>query len=192
MSKVFRAQFVEQLRLQFNLPQILYDKLFTKEWVVYCKKPFAGPLQVVRYQGRYTHKTAIANSRILNLDNDSVAFQAKDYRNEGRKYPVTLSDSEFIRRFALHILPKGFVRIRHYGILSSTCKKDKIEKLQEQLGTPELIANAEPLMHNICPQCKKGELITLLTFDERGPPAHLIEHMQETPKSGILQLLTLN
>ena len=78
------------------------------------------------------------------------------------------------------------MRIRHYGILSSTCKKDKFTKLQEQLGTPELITNAEPIMHNICPKCKKGELTTLITFDDRGPSADLVEQLQESLKSGIL------
>ena len=94
------------------------EPLFLKSWVVYAKRPFAHPSHVVEYLGRYTHKVAISNSRIVSYENRSVHFSYKDYRHGGCKKETALEDVEFIRRFALHILPSGFVRIRHYGILT--------------------------------------------------------------------------
>ena len=99
----------------------------------------------------------------------------KDYRKGGQKTRLTLSTKEFIRRFELHILPKGFTRIRHYGFLSSSWKKDKLPQLQLQLMGKELthieiLIPQEKSLHRCCPSCKKGTLITLLTFDSRGPP----------------------
>jgi len=169
MSKVFRARFVEGLRKQIEMESGLYKMLFEKNWVVYCKKPFFGPAQVVEYLGRYTHKIAISNHRIKNIENSSVTFTAKDYRHGGNIHPVTLADKEFIRRFSQHILPKGFTRIRHYGILSSLLKKIVVPVLQEELGKPVLQERGK-LVHRQCPVCKTGELVTLLTFTARGPP----------------------
>lgn len=108
LSRVFRARFVEALRSELEYDQIVYKALFEKPWVVYCKKPFWGPEQVIEYLGRYTHKIAISNHRIQNIDHQSVTFSAKNYRQAGKKHLITLSDTEFIRRFSLHILPKGF------------------------------------------------------------------------------------
>lgn len=169
MSKVFRARFTEGLRKAMDLDDELYKTLFSKNWVVYCKRPFFGPAQVVEYIGRYSHKIAISNHRIQNIENSSVTFKIKDYRHGGKTYPITLSDEEFIRRFAMHILPKGFTRIRHYGILSNSLKKVVIPMLQEQLGKlvlPERSIQA----HRQCPVCRNGELVTLFTFTARGPP----------------------
>jgi len=117
MSRVFRAHYVAGLRkgLKTEQSEGFYQSLFQKKWVVYCKRPFLGPPQVVEYLGRYTHKIVISNHRIKNLDDQRVTFLVKDYRHGGRKSLLRLPDSEFIRRFAMHILPKGFVRIRHYG-----------------------------------------------------------------------------
>jgi hypothetical protein len=173
MSKVFRARFVEGLRKQTGPDDGLYKKLFEKSWTVYCKRPFFGPPQVVEYLGRYTHKIAISNHRINSTENGSVTFMAKDYRHGGKKHPVTLTDHEFVRRFSQHILPKGFTRIRHYGILSSSIKKNTIPLLQEQLGEVEL-RGKPPLQHRVCPVCKTGELVTLITFTARGPPIGVV------------------
>jgi len=121
MGKVFRARFVARLRRESGPPSnTFYESLFKNEWVVYCKRPFPGPAQVVEYLGRYTHKIAIGNHRIKDLDGQGVTFSVKDYRHGGRRSLLRLTDAEFIRRFSMHILPKGFVRIRHYGILSSS------------------------------------------------------------------------
>ena len=169
MAKVFRARFVEKLRKELQLDDGLYKELFSRNWVVYCKRPFFGPSQVVEYLGRYTHKIAISNHRIQNTQNGNVTFSAKDYRHGGKTHPVTLTDQEFIRRFAMHILPKGFTRIRHFGILSSALKKDIIPELQQQLGKPQLPEKPK-LVHRQCPVCRKGQLVTLLTFTARGPP----------------------
>ncbi len=178
MSTVFRARFVASLRKELP-PQSrdFYESLFKHHWVVYCKRPFLGPVQVVEYLGRYTHKIAISNHRIKNLDNKGVTFSVKDYRHGGRKSLLGLSDPEFIRRFALHVLPKGFVRIRHYGILSSYHKKISLPALQAILGSVQL-KEKEPLQHRVCPDCKKGKLITIATFTARGPPEHWLEKLK--------------
>ena len=179
MSKVFRARFVASLREELE-PQSkgFYESLFKNDWVVYCKQPFLGPAQVVEYLGRYTHKIAISNHRIKNLDNEGVTFSVKDYRHGGRRSLLGLSDAEFIRRFALHILPKGFVRIRHYGILSSYHKKITLTQLQKSLGQVEL-QKRKPLQHRLCPVCKKGKLVTLTTFTARGPPRYWMEKIRK-------------
>src|SRR5660398_10597 len=106
--------------------------------MVYCKRPFLGPPQVVEYLGRYTHKIAISNHRIKDLHDNAVIFSVKDYRHGGKKSILQLPDAEFIRRFALHILPKAFVRIRHNGILSSYHKRTSLPELQEILGKVNL------------------------------------------------------
>ncbi|PKQ60198.1 IS91 family transposase, partial [Labilibaculum filiforme] len=172
MSKVFRARFTRQIRLHFNLTPEIYKQLFQKKWVVYCKRPFFGPKQVVEYLGRYTHKVAISNHRLIDIAEGKVTFMAKDYRQGGKKHPVSLSDGEFIRRFSLHILPKGFTRIRHYGILSSSLKQEILPILHEQLGSITICLEQKS-KHRICPTCKKGELITIRYFDNRGPPKNI-------------------
>lgn len=169
MGKVFRAKFAEGLRKQqIHGEHGLYQQLFAENWVVYCKQPFWGPAQVIEYLGRYTHKIAISNHRIKSIDKGQVTFTAKDYRKEGAKHPVTLTDHEFIRRLAMHILPKGFTRIRHYGILSSSLKKECVEQLQAELGKP--IQIPKPVKHRICFKCQTGKLVTVYRFDSRGPP----------------------
>ncbi|MBA3986691.1 MAG: IS91 family transposase [Flavobacteriales bacterium] len=175
MSPVFRAKYVALLRKsELNIPQETYNQVFKKKWVVFAKRPFASPKNVVEYLGRYTHKIAISNHRIQSIDvqNMLVTFGAKDYRHGGKKISIILSAQEFIRRFALHILPKGFTRIRHYGILSSSWKKEKLPQLQASLDTKTLVSVVpkEPLLQRQCPSCKKGKLYTILIFDARGPP----------------------
>ena len=157
-------------------PKKVYNEVFNKKWVVYAKQPFRSPKYVIEYLGRYTHKIAISNHRIadINRKDRKVTFTAKEYRHGGRKTNLTLSSHEFIRRFALHILPKGFTRIRHYGILSSSWKKEKLPKLQADLDTNniEVAKTKQPLLHRRCPVCKKGRLHTILLFNDRGPPAN--------------------
>jgi hypothetical protein len=118
LSKVFRAKYVQQLREKGIADKTLIEHLFAKPWVVYAKRPFGGPQQVIEYLGRYTHKVAISNHRIIQVDKTAVSFSYKDYRDGGNTKQMTLSNAEFVRRFAQHILPLRFVRIRHYGILS--------------------------------------------------------------------------
>ena len=177
MSKMYRAKFVAAIRLaKVPIPQDIYDQLFKKEWIIYAKKPFGKPEFVVEYLGRYTHKIAISNHRILAIDKQKrvVSFSAKDYRKNGAKSIVHLSTHDFIKRFQLHILPKGFTRIRHYGILSSSWKKAKLPQLQAHILNKEFVDLEKPRFTTklqLCPSCKNGELVTLRTFDSRGPPA---------------------
>ena len=180
MGKVFRARFVAGIRKELgkSQPVSFYESLFKNQWVVYCKRPFFGPSQVVEYLGRYTHKIAISNHRIKSLEDGNLRFMVKEYRHGGKKSILRLSDAEFIRRFSLHILPKGFTRIRHYGILGSYYKRTIIPELQEELGRPEL-AETSSLLHRKCPTCKKGNLVTIMTFTARGPPKHWQEQIKK-------------
>ena len=176
LSKVFRARYVVTLRKQGIKDKALFDALFSKDWVVYAKKPFGSPNSVIAYLGRYTHKIAISNHRIVKADQAAVSFKVKNYKKNGKQEICTLETNEFIRRFALHILPKGFVRIRHYGFLSSTGKAKYLSSLKDQLGRPRLKKKIASL-HLVCPSCKKGRLVTLCTFDNRGPPKRWIAQL---------------
>ena len=105
------------------------------EWVVYAKRPFAGPKAVLAYLSRYTHRVAIANSRLLTLDERGVTFKWKDYRNKGQSHfkTMTLKTNEFIRRFLIHVLPSGFHRIRHYGLLANARRAENIKRARALL-----------------------------------------------------------
>ena len=142
--------------------------------MLYAKRPFSGPESVVEYLGRYTHKIAISNHRIKNVEAGKVTFSYKDYKHAAVKKEITLDASEFIRRFAMHILPKGFVRIRHFGILSSTTKAS-VQWLSKNIPLMPEVKNAKPKteIYNPlqCPCCKKQTMQTITRFDRRGPPA---------------------
>lgn len=178
MSLVFRAKYTEKLKER--LPQVdkqLVSSLFQKQWVVYAKRPFAGPQSVVEYLGRYTHKIAISNHRLLKVEQEQVTFSYKDYRKGAQKQEMKLEAVEFIRRFSLHILPRGFVRIRHYGILSSTSKAVAIPVIRQQLPEKkrQKVKVRELKEYNplLCPCCKKETMITLQVLPKRGPPQGL-------------------
>ena len=187
MSRVYRAKYVALLRAsELVIEQFTYDALFKKEWVVFAKRPFGSPKSVVEYLGRYTHKIAISNHRILAIDDQTVTISYKDYRTEGQKKTMTLSHEEFVRRFALHILPKRFVRIRHYGFLSSTWKRTKLTDLQSKHAG--IVLTSLPIVikgsyHKCCPCCKTGQMIILLTFGRRGPPSEFYKVAQEKSTS---------
>lgn len=169
LSKVYRAKYVAFLREKNITDKVLIENLFTKNWVVYAKRPFGGPQQVIEYLGRYTHKIAISNHRLQNVDETSTTFSYKDYKSNGNKKTMTLNNEEFIRRFAMHILPLRFVRIRHYGILSSTWKRAKFMELKKQLKMPSENMEIKTKLH-CCPCCKTGTMITIMNFGKRGPP----------------------
>jgi Putative transposase/Transposase zinc-binding domain len=117
--------------------------LWNTGWVVYTKRPFAGPAQVLDYVGRYTHRVAISNNRLLSMDDDKVRFKWKDYRDDNRQKTMTLDGGEFIRRFLIHVLPDGFHRIRYFGLLGNCHRARKLERCRELLGmTPP--APADP------------------------------------------------
>ncbi len=152
-----------------------------KRWVVYAKAPFAGPEAVLAYLSRYTHRVAISNSRLIAFDGNEVTFRYKDYRRRGaeRQRVMTLAADEFIRRFLIHVLPHGFHRIRHYGLLAGSARKDCLAQARDLLGvapTPEEppAEEAAPVPHPTCPCCG-GAMVIIETFapwcPPRGPPA---------------------
>lgn len=172
LSKVFRAKYCEKLKAKNPIGyEQIRQELWQKPWVVFAKRPFGSSKAVVEYLGRYTHKIAISNHRIKRIDDQQVTFDYKDYRQNGSKKQMTLMHQEFIRRFALHILPKRFVKIRHYGFLSSTWKRQKLKVLQEKLKVKVLEKQEKKLLIRKCCCCKVGTLHTIVVFDQRGPPA---------------------
>ncbi len=132
MSKVFRGKYMAELKKFFDkqgmeLTQELISSLYDKHWVVYANTPFGNFSSVIKYLARYTHKIAITNHRIIAYDDHSVTFRYTDYRHAHQRKSMTLSLWEFVRRFTLHLLPKRFTRIRHFGLLSSKSKSKLIE-----------------------------------------------------------------
>jgi len=113
----------------------LKNELYIKEWVVYCKPPFKTPENVIEYLGRYTHKIAITNSRIVTVKDNRVYFKWRDYKDKNKEKVMNLSVFEFIRRFLMHVLPKGFFKIRHFGLLSNRNKKTKLKLCQKLTGS---------------------------------------------------------
>jgi Putative transposase/Transposase zinc-binding domain len=181
LSKVFRAKYCEKLKSKLPIEyEKIRQELWKKPWVVFAKRPFGNAKSVVEYLGRYTHKIAISNHRIENIDAQNVHFEYKDYKQEGRKKTMVLTHQEFIRRFSLHILPKRFVKIRHYGFLSSTWKRQKLPLLQEKLQV-KLLEKVEkkPFLPK-CPCCKTGNLHRIAVFDQRGPPSWYLGSSQNT------------
>jgi hypothetical protein len=172
LSKVFRAKYCERLKEKSPRDYAKVQKqLWEKQWVVFAKKPFGNAKSVVEYLGRYTHKIAISNNRIQSIDAATVTFNYKDYKQNGFKKQMTLTHEEFIRRFAMHILPKRFVKIRHYGFLSSTWKRQKLKDLQSKLNVKPSATITKASKVRKCQCCKTGNLHTILIFDTRGPPA---------------------
>lgn len=180
LSAVFRGKFISSLQKKLPQDKQFIRELFKTDWVVYAKEPFAGPQQVIEYLGRYTHKVAISNHRLLNIDEAGVRFRWRDYRDNKAKI-MTLEGTEFLRRFCQHILPSGFVRIRHYGLLS-TAHRDQLRKLQLAFGVkvPKIkekknwkdvcreYLNFDP---DLCPCCGKGKMIIVEQFlPGRSPP----------------------
>ena len=153
LSRLFRRLFLEYLITAFDAGKLEFfsaleplreRRAFLQhlaptrktKWVVYAKRPFAGPEQVLDYVGRYTHRVAISNNRLLNIDNEKVAFRYKDYRHDSQQKTMTLDAEEFIRRFLLHVLPNGFQRIRYYGFLGNRYREEKLTRCRELLRMP--------------------------------------------------------
>jgi hypothetical protein len=173
MSRVFRAKYITALKSKIELEKQLVDTLFQKEWVVYAKRPFGHPRAVLEYLGRYTHKVAISNNRILDIGPAKTVFAYKDYRLGAQKLEMSLDNMEFIRRFSMHILPKGLVRIRHFGILGSSAKAVTIPLIHGELGVsmPEKEARVlEQYNPRYCPCCQKESMISIQRLQKRGPP----------------------
>jgi len=194
LSRLFRRLFLEKLvaahqagRLNFfaDHAPLAAGKAFAAylrrlrktEWVVYAKRPFGGPKAVLAYLSRYTHRVAIANSRLIAFDQHDVTFKWKDYRIEGRdRYKrMTLATDEFIRRFLIHVLPKGLHRIRHYGLFAKSSSADNIARARELLAVakPEdqpAAAAVDP-GKPICPCCG-GRMIIIEVFERGATPRH--------------------
>jgi Putative transposase/Transposase zinc-binding domain len=162
LSRLFRRLFLQYLQAAFDAGQLQFfssleslngDNAFAEylrplrrtEWVVYAKRPFAGAKQVLDYLARYTHRVAISNNRLLNIKDGKVTFRWKDYRHHDQPKTMTLDASEFIRRFLLHVLPDGFMRIRHYGFFGNRHRQVKIARCRELLGVaPAIPVNLNP------------------------------------------------
>jgi len=151
------------------------------EWVVYAKRPFGGPQAVLAYLSRYTHRVAIANSRLIACDRTSVSFRWKDYRADGRQKVMTLATAEFIRRFLIHVLPHGFHRIRHYGLLASGTRADNVARARRLLDVPAAqpevsddscaeASESKQLSHP-CPCCG-ARMIIIETFQRGTSPCY--------------------
>jgi len=189
MSALFRGKFLDLLKNCFQKEVLVFPdqichlkqpdhfdafrkRLSRKKWVVYCKPPFDGPQRVLQYLGRYTHRIAISNNRILAIQDGNVSFRWRDYADDNRQKTMTLKADEFIRRFLLHVLPSRFVRIRHFGLLANRNRKDNIVACRKILGNPEIISEKavgqeswqEQLLRicgidvSICPACQKGRM----------------------------------
>ena len=168
LSTVFRGKLLEKIKhqlrqsLQSSQYQSLLNEVWKKPWVVHCEPPFGNAQQIVKYLGQYSHRVAISNHRIKNICGSGVTFFYKDYKDDSKVKPTTLSGVEFLRRFCLHILPKRFVKIRYYGILNSKQKhrvKSLLAKKPETKVTEtrqERIARLTGFDSRICPVCKTG------------------------------------
>jgi len=181
LSTVFRAKFMALVRKELKIPQSIAKQAFEKKWVVYAKRPFASPKTVVEYLGRYTHKVAISNHRLTDVNKSTVSFNYKDYRDASKQKLITLAGTEFLRRFAAHILPSGFIRIRHYGFLASKNKATELNIAKAELKQPVWVKQKyswieicqQKLDYNplACHHCGAEQVIIMkVILPERGPP----------------------
>ena len=218
LSRLFRRLLLEKLaaayaagELQFfgNHAELAHANAFTaylaplreSEWVVYSKRPFGGPEEVLRYLARYTHRVAISNHRLIACDEKGVTFKWKDYRLEGldRYRMMTLATHEFIRRFLIHVLPAGFHRIRYYGLLASGRRAENVARARELLMPPIIPVDAikairpnaadsanaaEPQTTSLCPCCG-GRMIIIERFERGAKP-----HYRPSPPPTVLRIDT--
>jgi len=129
----------QKLQNHYTFKELL-DTLYAKEWVVYTKEAFNGANSMIKYLGRYTHRIAISNRRIISMISETVTYLAKDYKNGGKMIPYTVKGTEFLRMFLMHVLPKGFVRIRYYGILYCRNKKEKMDLCRKLLNSIQYLS----------------------------------------------------
>jgi hypothetical protein len=194
LSRLFRRLFLQYLQQAFDAGRLCFAgtrepltdpatfrehlaRARSVDWVVYAKRPFAGPRQVIDYVGRYTHRVAIANSRLVDLTDDQVRFRWKDYRRESQVKTMTLAATEFLRRFLLHVLPSGFQRIRYYGLLGNRHRAEKLARCRALLGTPpstersaasgtgdyrDRLEALTGVSLRVCPMCHEGQMIALI------------------------------
>jgi hypothetical protein len=194
---VFRGKFLSGLRAAFKRGKLrfpgdlaplersdqfnaLLSEVVRTEWVVYAKPPWGGPATVLKYLARYTHKAAISNHRLVDLADGRVSFGWKDYAHGGRQGIMTLDSVEFVRRFLMHVLPSGFVRVRHYGLLANRHRQEKLARCRELLGMavtpqadtapsqpePVLVTDPETTVTRtrVCPRCGAGRMVVVGEF----------------------------
>jgi predicted Zn-ribbon and HTH transcriptional regulator len=196
LSRLFRRLFLERLETAFNSAKLQFfgsleplrnpltfaeriAQAKKSDWVVYAKRPFAGPQQVLDYVGRYTHRVAISNNRLIDIDKGRVQFHWKDYRDNSQIKVMDLEADEFIRRFLLHVLPEGFQRIRYYGFLANRDRRKKLALCRQLLGmqTASQTASVKDYRERYqeltgrslsrCPRCQQGQMVIV----ESLPPA---------------------
>jgi Putative transposase/Transposase zinc-binding domain len=174
LSKVFRGKFIDLLKQARNQGRLIgmeddeaFDQLLNAsvkhDWVVYAKRPFGGPQQVLKYLARYTHRIAISNRRLVSVDNQTVTFKWKEYAHNNKPAAMTLDGAEFLRRFLMHAVPTGFMRIRHFGLLANRVRAGNLQRCRQLIAVPlqTMIAiTATPTVdHRCCPACGHGRLI---------------------------------
>jgi hypothetical protein len=182
MSKLFRGKFIAYLKALRAENKLIYpgavshlalpaafnaliSDLFKKNWVVYSKPPFDGTKGVLEYLGRYTHRIAISNHRIVKTEDDKVSFRWRDYADNNKPKIMTVSADEFIRRFLLHVLPDRFVKIRHYGLLGNRCRRRKLDQCRA------LLACADQIKEERKTETWQDALLRLTGFDVSKCPA---------------------
>jgi Putative transposase len=195
LASLFRRLFVDYLKQAFDAGELQFlsslEPLRAREaflryiapirkidWIVYAKPPFAGPEEVLKYVARYTHRVAISNNRLLNIDDGKVAFRWKDYRDGNQHKTMTLSADEFIRRFLLHVLPDGFQRIRYFGFLANRYRAEKLALCRQLLQMPPPSAAQEVpkdykdryevltgISLKTCPLCRCGNMVVVEVFE---------------------------
>ncbi|MEJ2352629.1 MAG: IS91 family transposase [Anaerolineales bacterium] len=197
LSRLFRGKFLSYLKEAYEKGRLVFpgkiahlqqknafttllNDLYAQQWVVYCKPPFQNPEMVMDYLGRYTHRVAISNDRLVNLEHDRVTFRYRDQHNTSKL--MSLEAPEFIRRFLLHVLPDGFIKIRHYGILSNRNRKKKLARAKRLLDADhpqqnqpkepwqDLLARITGLDPRICPCCGQGKMVLKEVLDPSAPP----------------------
>ena len=175
LAKLFRGKFMHALeKIRYEISGLVNEDawrttanaLYSKDWYVYCKRPFKTCQSVLQYLGRYTHRIAISNNRILSIHDNKVSFKWRDYKNGSKEKVMTLAANEFIRRFLLHVLPPGFTKIRHYGFLASAVKRKKLELCKKltcatptvkvKLSTFEFMMKLTGRDITLCPSCGIG------------------------------------
>jgi hypothetical protein len=210
LSRLFRGKFISYLKKAFTEGKLIFhgqsshlaieehfmksiSRLWKKDWVVYSKAPFNGPRKVLDYLGRYTHRVAIANHRIIKIQDGFVTFHYRNRTDGDKSKLMKISAEEFIRRFLLHVIPDSYKRIRHFGFLANRCKKHELQKCQELLGfcpEPPQIPEEETLQEKTlrltgtditeCPRCKQGHMKRVMEL-----PIPLICISRDFPASNV-------
>lgn len=195
LSEAFKGKFLSSIKRALtkinrdDLFEDLIQKAYQKPWVVYCEPSLAKAEHVIQYLGQYTHRVAITNQRILNITDTHVTFVAKNYRDKAKKRPITLKGCEFIRRFCLHILPKGFVKIRRYGIYNATTKRNlnvefvpqtiaQIEKkIKPKETAQQVLKRLTGYDAYLCPHCKKGTMRVIKVLPRIRSPSNYLPRL---------------